>query len=86
MGKEDVYQILDALYRVHEDLFHDEDEISRFASASFAITKVRSNTFMGALTAGFLVVVPILVAVLDIKWSSTPVVTIFGIVIAVLCI
>ena len=83
IGKENVYRVIDGLYRIHEDLFHIEDEISRFTSASLTTSQLRTNGFMGALVAGLFAIAPILVAVLDIEWLSTPAISVYLIVIAV---
>lgn len=80
IAKEDMYRALDALYRIHEDLFQVEEKISRLSSALLTVAKLRGNTFLGALAAGLLVIAPILVSVLDIKWSSAPVIAVFLVV------
>lgn len=77
MKKEQEYRIIDALYRIHDDAFHLEDILTRFAKSSLSATKIGTNTIMGSLIAGFLVIVPILNTIADIKWSSTPAVVIY---------
>ncbi len=77
MNKEQEYRIIDALYRIHEDVFHLEDILTRFAKSSLSATKIRTNTIMGSLIAGFLVIVPILNTIADVKWSSTSAVVIY---------
>lgn len=84
ISKEDAYRILDGIYRIHDDLFHIEDELSRFASASLAVAKLKTNSFMGALAAGLLTIVPILMTVFDVTLTSAPVLAIAALVVGIL--
>ncbi len=77
MNKEQEYRIIDALYRIHDDIFHLEDIVTRFAQSSLSATKIRTNTIMGSLVAGLLVIVPILNTISGIAWSSTSAVVIY---------
>jgi hypothetical protein len=77
MKKDQEYRIIDALYRIHEDIFHLEDILTRFAKSSLSATNIRTNTAMGSLVAGFLVIVPILNTIASVKWLSVPAVVIY---------
>lgn len=77
MNKEQEYLIIDAIYRLHDDFFHVEDAIERYAGISFQITKARSNGFFAALVSGTLAVVPILISILDVGWDSSPAIAIY---------
>ncbi len=72
MDKEDVYRTVDALYRIHEDMFHVEDVIRRFAQASTKTAVIRANATVGAIVVGFLSLLPILISVTDFKLVSVP--------------
>lgn len=62
------YRIIDSIYRLHRDLFEIENSLVRMAT----------------LAAGLLALVPILISLGDIKWNSSPAVTIYCLAGAVL--
>jgi hypothetical protein len=74
---ERAYRAVDALYRLHNDLFAIEAVLVKTAHLQVRLTRQSVNGQMGALVAGLLILVPILISLGDIKWGSTPAVVIY---------
>lgn len=69
---EGMYRIVDSIYRVHRDLFEIEMLLIRTTAVQLRATRITNNSRMGTLVAGLLCIVPILIALGDIKWGSAP--------------
>ncbi len=74
---EGVYRIVDSIYRLHRDLFEIETILVRTTAVQLQTTRMTNNGQMGALVAGLLGIVPILITLGDIKWGSTPAIAIY---------
>ena len=64
--------MVDAIYRVHQDLFHIEYSVQRGNVGQVRLARVLTSGVLGALAAGLLAMVPTLVAVADIDFGSAP--------------
>lgn len=74
---EKVYRIVDAIYRLHRDLFEIENVLLRSSRLQLRLARISINGRMGTMVAGLLVLVPILISLGDIKWGSAPAITIY---------
>ena len=72
---EEVYRVVDAIYRLHRDLFEIERVLIRTARLQLRAARIGNSGRMGALVAGLLGIVPIMIALGDIKWGSAPALT-----------
>ena len=81
---EGVYRVVDSIYRLHRDLFEIETLLVRTAAIQLRSARITNNGRMGALVAGLLGIVPILIALGDIKWGSTPALAVYSLAGAVL--
>lgn len=72
LKSQDLYRVLDVMYRIHEDLFHVEDVIQRTSAAQFKLNRIRANTGIAVLVAGFIAIIPVIVDVSGIEWASLP--------------
>jgi hypothetical protein len=71
------YKVVDALYRLHRDLFAVESAIATATHTHAKLARSAAAGQMGALVAGMLVLVPILIALGDVKWNSAPAIVIY---------
>lgn len=74
MSREDSYRLLDAVFRVHEDLFQIEDALLRTAIQEAHISRILTQGRLGAAVAGTLAIVPIIVSVSGLDWASAPII------------
>ncbi len=78
LASEREYRIVDGIYRLHRDLFEIENLLVRTTSLQLRATRITNNSRMGALVAGLLCIVPILISLGDIKWGSTPALVVYS--------
>lgn len=81
---ESIYLTLDAMYRLHEDLFHIEAEHMLGHRLAIDLARNQSTGRIGALVAGLLALVPILTSLADITLTSTPAIIIYLLIIALI--
>lgn len=74
---ERAYRMVDGIYRLHRDLFEIENLLARTARLEVSLARVSTNGRMGAVVAGILAIVPILIALGDIKWGSVPALAVY---------
>lgn len=83
-ASERMYRVVDAIYRVHRDLFEIENILSRTTRLQLRLARITNNGRMAAFLVGLLAIVPILIALGNIKWGSTPAIIIYCLAAAVL--
>lgn len=71
------YRSIDALYRLHDDVYHVEDAILRSTAVNVRLAKNRNQTGIGAAVAATLTIVPILISVSELEWASLPIIWTF---------
>jgi hypothetical protein len=79
-----MYRVVDAIYRVHRDLFEIENILSRTTRLQLRLARITNNGRMATFLVGLLAIVPILIALGDIKWGSAPAIIIYFLAAAVL--
>lgn len=82
-ASERMYRVVDAIYRVHRDLFEIESVLARTTRLQFRLARITNNGRMATFVVGLLAVLPILIALGDIKWGSAPAITIYCLAAAV---
>lgn len=78
---EGLYRVVDAIYRLHDQTYNLEFAVERSMRLGLTLTRLRTNTAMGAMVAGMLALVPILTALANITLTSTPALAVYLLVV-----
>jgi hypothetical protein len=80
---ERAYRVVDAMYRLQRGLFAVEAVVAKASHIQIRLVRQTVNGQMGTLVAGLLVLVPILIALGDVKWGSAPAIAIYLVIVGV---
>jgi hypothetical protein len=83
---EHTYRVVDALYRLHRDMFELENVVAKTSRIQIRLAQMTANGRMGAMVAGMLVLVPILISLGNVTWKSGPAIAIYAIVLGLIAI
>jgi len=80
------YRVVDAIYRLHRDLFEIENVLAQTTRLQFRLARITNNGRMATFVVGLLAVLPILITLGDIKLGSAPAIIIYVLAAVVLAL